>query len=300
MDCHSKECHNYVHEHEICQYGIALPAALWILGRLPKDTNPSEKLGAKGFFGGLCVSFTLMSVGSSLSSVIVAALEGALGKTIIDPVSSNTANTHWAVNLVFYVLLAPIVEELVFRKLFCDRLLPLGEGYAILLSSVIFGLVHGNFYQFFYAFFVGLVFSTIYVKTGRIRYTVIYHMIVNFLGGVVVPWAYARLEPILTDEMITRIMSSMRSEDPAVMEALAAELTPYMLPMIVFSAYELIFSVLSIVGVVVLMRYIGKIKLREGLLPPAKEGRVANILCTVGVAAAITAFVLVFVMSLLL
>ena len=49
---------------------------------------------------------------------------------------------------------------------------------------MIFGLCHGNFYQFFYAFGIGLVFGYIYTRTGRIRYTIVLHMIINFLGSV--------------------------------------------------------------------------------------------------------------------
>ena len=284
----------------VCQYGIALPVTLAILKKLPKDTNPSEKLGFGSWISGLCVAFTFMTVGNSVAQLIIGFLEMGLGRSIVNPVAASSEGVPFVVNLVSYVLIIPILEELVFRKLICDRLLPLGEGYAVIISALRFGLVHGNLYQFFYAFLTGVLFSAVYVRTGRIRYTVFYHMIINFLGGVLVPWAYGKLEAIMTEEMLQRLMDVLKSADPAAMEALSAELTPYMLPTAVLGVYELLYSILSIVGVIVLMRSVGKQrKFREGLLPPPKEGRIANIFCNTGVAVAIAGFVGIFILSLL-
>ncbi|MBQ8849586.1 MAG: CPBP family intramembrane metalloprotease [Clostridia bacterium] len=283
----------------IVQYGIALPIALVILKKLPRDVNPPEKLGAGGFFGGLCVAFSFMTVGNTIAQFIVGLLESGLGRELINPVESASSGAPFLVNLIFFAILAPIIEELVFRKVICDRLMPLGEGYAVVISAVIFGLVHGNFYQFFYAFLTGLLFSAIYVKTGRIRYTVIYHMLINFLGGVLVPWAVDKLMPIMTEEMLMRLSEVMQSSDTAAMEALADELSPYMLPVLIYSGYELIFTVLSIAGVFVLMRSIKKVRFREGLLPPERENKIANIFCNAGVAVAIAGFAVIFVVSLL-
>ena len=48
-----------------------------------------------------------------------------------------------------------------------------------------FGLFHGNFGQFFYAFAVGSVFAYVALRTGGIRYTVVLHFLVNFFGMTV-------------------------------------------------------------------------------------------------------------------
>ena len=39
-------------------------------------------------------------------------------------------------------------------------------------------------FQFFYAFFVGILFAYVYVRTGRLRYPVLIHGIINFFGSV--------------------------------------------------------------------------------------------------------------------
>ena len=285
----------------IAQYGIGLPVALLVLNKLPKDTNPSEGLGFLSAFGGFCVAITFMSLGSSAAEIIDNVFLTFFGKGLTNPVEILTYDTPFLVNLIFVAILAPVIEELVFRKLICDRLLPLGEGYAVFLSAAIFGLIHGNLYQFFYAFLTGILFSYVYVKTGRIRYTITYHVIINFLGGVLLPWAIGRLAPILTEENILRYTEIIQSSDISAIEALSDELSPYMLPALLYSGYEIIFTVLSIAGAMILFKHVFKRKIhfREGLLPPRKEGRIADIFCNGGVAIAIAGFAVIFVLSLI-
>lgn len=62
---------------------------------------------------------------------------------------------------------------------------PWGEQVAIFGSAFLFGLFHGNFGQFFYAFAVGAVFAYVALRTGGIRYTVALHFLVNLLGMTV-------------------------------------------------------------------------------------------------------------------
>ena len=90
----------------------------------------------------------------------------------------------WAV-IVSAVILAPIMEELIFRKLVLDRLAGYGPAVAMSVSALVFGLAHGNFYQGFYSFLLGLIFAYIYLRTGKVRYSMMLHMMVNFCGSVI-------------------------------------------------------------------------------------------------------------------
>lgn len=84
--------------------------------------------------------------------------------------------------IVEAVACAPLAEEYIFRKLIIDRLYERGKPSAILISAILFGLAHGNFEQFFYAFGIGLVFGCIYAETGRLRYSVLLHFIINLIS----------------------------------------------------------------------------------------------------------------------
>ena len=277
-------------------YGLAFPAFYAILCRLPRDRVQPDKMGAGNWFAGLCVAVTLMLAGNYVGQFIILSFEAALGKSLTNPVEAATVGQAWWVNLLFMAILAPILEELVFRKVLCDRLMPLGEGYAVVLSAVIFGLTHGNLFQFFYAFLLGALFAVVYIKTGRLRYSILYHAIINLVGGVLAPWLLERLAPLLTEESLTALTDALERMDTA---ALSAMMGDYVLPLVLLGVYELVMMGASICGIVFLLTGRKKLRLEAGLLPPPKEGRVANVFCNVGVAAALTVFALVFMLSLL-
>lgn len=92
------------------------------------------------------------------------------------------------------VIVGPVIEELLFRKLLLDRIVSWGEVRAILISGILFGLAHGNFFQFFYACFLGCLFAYVYLRTGKFWYVASFHIAVNFMGSVVPMWLFTLME----------------------------------------------------------------------------------------------------------
>ncbi len=84
------------------------------------------------------------------------------------------------------VIAAPILEELIFRGIILDGLLkkysPINS---ILISSVLFGLVHLNPWQFVAALSLGAFIGWIYYKTKSVSYAIIIHA-ANNLGGFLI------------------------------------------------------------------------------------------------------------------
>ena len=277
-------------------YGIAVPCFYGMLRALPRDAVQPDPMGGKNFFVVLCIAVALMMAGNYIGNMIIVFVSVFFGATPVNPVEAATVGQAWWINLIFVGILAPILEELVFRKLLCDRLLPLGEGYAVVLSAAIFGLVHGNFFQFFYAFALGAVFAFVYIKTGRIRYSMVYHALINLMGGVLTPWLSERLDPVLQDEFLNELMTLAGNGDT---DAVSALLMPHMRPLMILLVYNVLLTVAAVCGLIFLIRQRKKIRLEKGLLSPPREGRVANVFCNVGVAAALTVFTGIFVLSLL-
>lgn len=71
------------------------------------------------------------------------------------------------------------------RKLLIDRVACYGEGIAVVMSGLLFGFLHGNWAQMCYATLIGIFFAYVYLRTGRIIYTIISHMFINGIGIVV-------------------------------------------------------------------------------------------------------------------
>ena len=88
----------------------------------------------------------------------------------------NTTGTDFAAkdlkDQIFYfvcVAIVPaLVEEFMFRGVILNFLRKHGDGFALITSSFLFGLVHGNFVQIPFAFIVGLTCGFIVIKTGSI------------------------------------------------------------------------------------------------------------------------------------
>lgn len=84
---------------------------------------------------------------------------------------------------IFYFICVAIVpalvEEFMFRGIILNYLRKHGDGFAILVSSLLFGLVHGNFVQIPFAFIVGLVCGVLVIKTGSIIPAMLLHLLNN-------------------------------------------------------------------------------------------------------------------------
>ena len=80
------------------------------------------------------------------------------------------------------VVLAPIFEELIFRGMILQTLSKYNKMFAIIVTSLLFGLLHLNITQAIPAFFMGLVLCYMYVQTDSILVTILAHAGNNFLA----------------------------------------------------------------------------------------------------------------------
>ena len=91
------------------------------------------------------------------------------------------ANT--ALLFVAVVLLAPIVEEYLFRGLLQTSLMHKMPPYAAIgLSSVVFGLIHMDPFAFPVLAILGAAFGYLYYKTGSLRINIAVHVLNNALA----------------------------------------------------------------------------------------------------------------------
>ncbi|MGN0164680.1 MAG: lysostaphin resistance A-like protein [Lachnospiraceae bacterium] len=157
---------------------IALPVYYFIIRKVPAETPEKHKMGIGNMFSAVCIMYAISVFGAYISTFVNGILFDSLGKTSSSDLEI-LFETNFALTTLYCVLAAPIVEELVFRKLLIDRLQKYSRKYAIIFSGLLFGLMHGNLEQFFYTFFLGLFFAFIYLRTGKIRYSIILHFIMN-------------------------------------------------------------------------------------------------------------------------
>ncbi len=80
-------------------------------------------------------------------------------------------------------LLPAICEELIFRGIIINGLRKnMKNGLAIVLSALMFAIMHGSLQQFIYPFCMGLVFGFVAVRTGSVVSSMIIHGVSNTLS----------------------------------------------------------------------------------------------------------------------
>ena len=84
-----------------------------------------------------------------------------------------------------------LVEEFACRGIVLGALRKYGDGFAIIVSSILFGLMHGNFVQIPFAFLVGVICGYIVVKTGSIWIAVAVHAF-NNSASVILDYAFSQ------------------------------------------------------------------------------------------------------------
>lgn len=179
-------------------YGVGLPCMLLTLRVLPaaphNATYPTPdglaekpRLGVFEWLMLLALALGLMNAGGMVGNLLMEGLSALTGYDYQSSLAQAvSASSPWITALAVCVC-APIGEEFIFRKLLIDRTRRFGDTPAILLSGLIFALIHGNLFQFFYAFLVGAILAYVYTRTGKLWPSVVMHALINLMGGVVVP-----------------------------------------------------------------------------------------------------------------
>ena len=199
-------------------YLVGFPLCFLVLRRIPAWHRPGERKirGLELFFLAVfCMGFAY--IGNLIGSLMASVWDMARGVQSINPVSDVIQTMNPVVMIAATVIVAPVMEELLFRKLLIDRLIPFGQPMAVVISGVSFGLYHGNLFQFFYACMLGMIFAYLYSSTGKMRYNVVLH--INLTGGViplllvrgagVFPWISIVSTPFLISGMAVSIIGAL-------------------------------------------------------------------------------------------
>ena len=93
--------------------------------------------------------------------------------------SSPSGVVPTLITVIMTVIIAPIGEELIFRGVIFQTLLPYGTGFAVFASSLIFALAHRNPPQMINAFFFGICLAIGFCKTRSVTVCVLMHLVNN-------------------------------------------------------------------------------------------------------------------------
>ena len=158
---------------------VCFPFVFLITHNMPKANIKKRNLGIGKFFLCVLMMYGLVLVGTIIGLTIHSILTLPFSQEADDGLLTLMLDSNFFIRVLVVGILAPIFEELIFRKVLIDHLAPKGELVAVLASGLMFGLFHGNFQQGFFAAFIGCLFAYVYLKTGKVRYTILLHMFLN-------------------------------------------------------------------------------------------------------------------------
>ena len=170
----------------IPQYLVGAPLLVLLLRPLPRENWPRTGMTASGWMRCLLMCFGLGFAGNLIGQMVQQLFTLLTGLSPTNPLESLLDGALLP-QIVCIGIAAPVVEELLFRKLLIDRLHRFGDRTALFVSALVFGLLHGNFSQLFYAFGIGLLLGYLYCRTRQLGYTILLHMAVNLFSGVLLP-----------------------------------------------------------------------------------------------------------------
>lgn len=142
---------------------------------------PFEKVG-----GRVTALLVLAGVGICMSLNIQTSMMLTIGEIVgihIPLPESPYENTvsYIIVSVLTTALLPALLEEFAFRGVILGSLRRFGDGFAVIISAMLFGITHFYITQIPMAFILGLVMGFIVVKTNSLLPGILIHFFNNFL-----------------------------------------------------------------------------------------------------------------------
>lgn len=217
-------------------YCIAMPLFVLLMKKIPAEEGIQTRMKVKEVILFFFICLPVMYCGNLVGNLLSVMLSGS---DVVNPLDAYVMENSIP-KILIIVIIGPLMEEWIFRKQIIDRCVQYGKKKAVLLSAIAFSLFHMNMFQLFYAFGLGLIFAYVYVRTRKLIYPVILHMMVNFMGGAVAPWVMGKID-------MDALMAFSESGGTAVLsEDLIAGA-------MLLLAYSLVLLTCSIIGFVLLV-----------------------------------------------
>lgn len=256
----------------ISMYLIGFPLIYLITKKFEKIQIEKKRLGFGKFVAGIFMCAGFCGVGAFVGVILNALFTIPFGANMNDTtITALMMDSSPFLRILVAGILAPIFEELIFRKVLVDHLAKYGKVVAIVASGLMFGMFHGNFAQCFFAAMLGFFFAYVYLKTGNILYTIAYHMIINCTTSVITYTLATRLLAVYTAENI----AALSAGDP---EAIMA----FLPPILMYFAWLVFLIMCVIAGIIIFFINIKKFNVNENVDAMSKGKSIVAVITNPG------------------
>lgn len=155
-----------------------------LLGNKLTGIKLGPLFNTKGFSASFLLMGTVIAIGMNLLAIVVASLtetafEELFGLMLVSPDDNPPSMIYMIVDCIYAVIIAPIIEEIVFRGFVLKNFSRYNVYTGIVLSGLLFGLMHGNFYQFIFTVPFGIALAYMTVKSNSILPAIFAHFLAN-------------------------------------------------------------------------------------------------------------------------
>lgn len=174
---------------------------------LVKASGMNKKISVKMVFLGFLISIVSLIGFGNVTNLFLELLY-SLGYSSV--LSDVVIDSFWKyLGYVIVSCITPAVcEELLFRGTILSGLKQYGPKIAIIISTVIFTIMHGNAEQTVHQFIIGIIVGYIFYKTGNLWLGVIVHFFNNFIS-VTGSYIISLMPSSGTEEVASTAMSGL-------------------------------------------------------------------------------------------
>lgn len=165
-----------------------------------RDLLPLEKVKPTLFVPLVFIGMAVFILGNIATGALITVMDG-FGVALKAP-SSDKVTTVWGVLLyiISTAVIPALTEEFALRGVVLQNLRKYGDSFAVVISALLFAVMHGNFVQAPFAFIGGLALGWMAVKTGSLWVGIAIHFLNNLMAVL-----FDVFKPALGEELYTLV-----------------------------------------------------------------------------------------------
>ena len=239
---------------------LAMAISIVILFALPKAQKERTPIAFPRFLKILLICFGAGYAGNLIGTVLLGFWNSFTSNSVGNELQEILYGINPLMMFICVAVLAPILEELLFRKLLIDRLRPFGKIVSVFLPAFLFALFHMSATQLVYAFTVGAVLAYLYYETGNYWLVVFVHGLFNFVSGVIPMLFLPKIQEFANDfALVEKRFSSAETMDE-IMTIMLPLLERYGVVFAFYLIYALLLFAVNITGVILLCMNLKKLR----------------------------------------
>ena len=130
----------------------------------------------------ILAGMAVITAGSYLNAAFCALIGFSMPADSV--ITGDYSNPAGVINYMTTAIAPAFAEEFLFRGVYYTNLRPYGRTQAVLISALLFALMHQNPAQIIYTFMAGVVMAMMYELTGSIWCSILFHLLNNEIAVI--------------------------------------------------------------------------------------------------------------------